>query len=280
MYVWSYDVCTANRLANFTSVWSALRDRLITPTDLCNHLLRAYCAVIFEVQRYWILCLLQFCASYNSELLKALEGYKDTLCDFEKSASENVRIKLSQIDLDGELTELYYYDLQKAFANLYSAPFRRRVKDLTKSNSECVKESEIDDCLEQIEKGESIWTHILTFYDPKLPDKDDKLFLKRSTHPDIVHKFESQKQKYTKPFGDAKDGLLRLKHSDRWTHFKSEKVDEKTCQPQLSGDDLIDFGERDTIVITTPKTTTHSPQLMQMTENKCWQPPQNTEMPE
>lgn len=164
----AYDVCTANRLAKFTSVWSALRDGLITPPDLCSHLLHVYCTVLFEVQRYWILCLLQFCANYNSEMLKTLQGYKDTLCAFEESASENERIKLNQIlmlvdinrlksDKDmhssswlpnkyvnGELTELFYYDLQKALANLSSSIFRKRINGLTKSKSEYVDESDID----------------------------------------------------------------------------------------------------------------------------------------
>nr|CDS26537.1 gag pol polyprotein [Hymenolepis microstoma] len=327
----AYDVCTDNRLAKFTSIWSALRDGLITPTDLCNHLLHVYCTVIFEVQRYWILCLLQFCANYSNELLEILKGYKDTLCEFEKSASENERTKLTQIlmlldnhsltsDKDmhssswlpnkyvnGELTELFYYDLQKAFAKLSSSKFRKRINALTKSKSECINENDIDDCLEQVNKCESIWTHILTYYDPKLPVKEDKLFLSRCTHPEVLQNFECQRQKYSAPFGNAKEDLLGLKQNNRPPPIKPRvinptisqsqpvsqqqfqmrcgeipsplevlpEIDKKPSFPSLTrGGDFKDHEECNN------NSNTYSTQPTQMTENIKWPSPQNTGMQE
>ncbi|KAM7536896.1 hypothetical protein Aperf_G00000081442 [Anoplocephala perfoliata] len=251
------DVRTNNRLAKFISVWSALNDGVIAPDDLCNHLLHVYHTVIFEVQRYWILCLLQLCAKYNQNFAEALRKQEQTLLDIEKSGSANLQMKLSQIYkfsstdvneswlpdkyVNGEATEIFYYDLQKASVALSTHEFRKRIRDLLDANANgCVDKNELEACLKKLEKQEDVWNFVLEHYDPKLPIREDGLFLPRQTNYDKLCRIKAQKSKLGEPCKYAKDTLMQIKKA---TESKAEAKDEKEINQQCTSPMDVDSSD-------------------------------------
>ncbi|KAM7536687.1 hypothetical protein Aperf_G00000081522 [Anoplocephala perfoliata] len=259
------DVRTNNRLAKFISVWSALNDGVIAPDDLCNHLLHVYHTVIFEVQRYWILCLLQLCAKYNQNFAEALRKQEQTLLDIEKSGSANLQMKLSQIlkllnicpsqsmkfsstdvneswlpdkYVNGEMTEMFYYDLQKASVALSTHEFRKRIRNLRDANAKgCVDKNELEACLKKLEKQEDVWNFVLEHYDPKLPIREDGLFLPRQTNYDKLCRIKAQKSKLGEPCKYAKDTLMQIKKAtESTTKVKDEKEINQQCTSPVDVD--------------------------------------------
>ncbi|KAM7536468.1 hypothetical protein Aperf_G00000081416 [Anoplocephala perfoliata] len=130
--------------------------------------------------------------------------------------------------VNGEMTEMFYYDLQKASAALSTHEFRKRIRDLRDANAKgCVDKNELEACIKTLEKQEEVWNFVLENYNPKLPTKEADTFPPRQINDSIISKVKEQKSKLQEPCKYAKENLIKIKND---IESKSEaKAENGTC---------------------------------------------------